>query len=41
MIGRFLGQMQVRITARHAHLVAEPVRIAADAMAQDRRQSLG
>ena len=41
MIGKLLGHTQVQTTARYAHLAAEPVRIAADAVAQNLRQSLG
>ena len=41
MIGKLLGHTQVQTTARYAHLAAEPVRMAADAVAQNRRQSLG
>jgi len=41
MIGKLLGHTQVQTTARYAHLAAEPVRIAADAVAYNLRQSLG
>lgn len=41
MIGKLLGHTQVQTTARYAHLAAEPVRLAADAVAQNLRQSLG
>ncbi len=41
MIGKLLGHTQVQTTARYAHLAAEPVRMAADAVAQNLRQSLG
>lgn len=35
MIGKLLGHTQVQTTARYAHLAAEPVRLAADAVAQN------
>jgi integrase len=41
MIGKLLGHTQVQTTARYAHLAAEPVKLAADAVAQNLRQSLG
>ncbi len=41
MIGKLLGHTQVQTTARYAHLAEEPVRMAADAVAQNLRQSLG
>ena len=41
MIGKLLGHTQVQTTARYAHLAAEPVRMAADAIAQNLRASLG
>ena len=41
MIGKLLGHTQVQTTARYAHLAAEPVRMAADAVEQNLRQSLG
>ncbi|MDN2584316.1 site-specific integrase [Aquibium sp. ELW1220] len=41
MIGKLLGHTQVQTTARYAHLAAEPVRLAADAVAENLRQSLG
>jgi integrase len=41
MIGKLIGHTQVQTTARYAHLAAEPVRMAADAVAQNLRQSLG
>jgi integrase len=41
MIGKLLGHTQVQTTARYAHLAAEPVRMAADAVAQNLQQSLG
>lgn len=40
-IGKLLGHTQVQTTARYAHLAAEPVRMAAGAVAQNLRQSLG
>jgi integrase len=40
MIGKLLGHTQVQTTARYAHLAVEPVRMAADAVAQNLRQSL-
>jgi integrase len=41
MIGKLLGHTQVQTTARYAHLAADPVRLAADTVAQNLRQSLG
>ena len=41
MIGKLLGHTQVQTTARYAHLAAEPVRMAADAVSQNLWQSLG
>ena len=41
MIGKLLGHTQVQTTARYAHVAADPVRSAADAVAQNLRQSLG
>ena len=41
MIGKLLGHTQVQTTARYAHLAAEPVRMAADAVAQDLQQAMG
>jgi Site-specific recombinase XerD len=41
MIGKLLGHTQVQTTARYAHLAADPVRLAADAVAQNLKQSLG
>ncbi|EPX82840.1 Site-specific recombinase XerD [Rubellimicrobium thermophilum DSM 16684] len=41
MIGKLLGHTQVQTTGRYAHLAVEPVRMAADAVAQNLRQSLG
>lgn len=41
MIGKLLGHTQVQTTARYAHLAAEPVRMAADAVAQNLRNALG
>ncbi len=41
MIGKPLGNTQVQTTARYAYLAAEPVRLAADAVAQTLLQSLG
>lgn len=41
MIGKLLGHTQVQTTARYAHLAAEPVKMAADAVAQNLQQSLG
>lgn len=39
-IGEFLGHTQVQTTARYAHPTAQPVRMAADMVAQNLRQSL-
>ncbi len=41
MIGKLLGHTQVQTTARYAHLAAEPMKIAADEVAQNLRQALG
>ena len=41
MIGKLLGHTQVQTTARYAHLAAEPISLAADAVAQNLQQSLG
>jgi integrase len=41
MIGKLLGHTQVQTTARYAHLAAEPVRNAADAVAASLRDALG
>jgi integrase len=41
MIGRLLGHTQVQTTARYAHLAAEPVRTAADAVASNLAQAIG
>jgi integrase len=41
MIGKLLGHTQVQTTARYAHLAAEPVKMAANAVAQNLMQSLG
>jgi integrase len=41
MIGKLLGHTQVQTTARYAHLAAEPVKLAADAVAQNLQQALG
>jgi integrase len=41
MIGKLLGHTQVQTTARYAHLAAEPVKVAADAVAQNLQQALG
>jgi len=41
MIGKLLGHTQVQTTARYAHLAAEPVRMAADAVAQNLYRHLG
>jgi integrase len=41
MIGKLLGHTQVQTTARYAHLAAEPVRMAADAVAQNLQKALG
>ena len=41
MIGKLLGHTQVQTTARYAHLAAEPVKIAADAVATSLREALG
>lgn len=34
MIGRLLGHTQVQTTARYAHLKTDPIRAAADAVAE-------
>ena len=39
MIGKLLGDTQVQTKARYAHLAAEPVRTAADAVAQNLQRS--
>ncbi|NCP44513.1 MAG: integrase, partial [Sphingomonadales bacterium] len=36
-----LGHTQVQTTARYAHLAAEPVKMAADSVAQNLREALG
>jgi len=41
MIGKLLGHTQVQTTARYAHLAAEPVKVAADSVANSLRQALG
>jgi integrase len=41
MIGKLLGHTQVQTTARYAHLAAEPVKLAADAVAQNLQKALG
>jgi hypothetical protein len=41
MIRKLLGHTQVQTTVQYAHLAAEPVRLAADAVTQDLRRSLG
>jgi integrase len=41
MIGKLLGHTQVQTTARYAHLAAEPVRMAADAVATSLCEALG
>jgi integrase len=41
MIGKLLGHTQVQTTARYAHLAADPVKIAADAVAGSLQQALG
>ena len=41
MIGKLLGHTQVQTTARYAHLAAEPVRMAADAVASSLSDTLG
>jgi hypothetical protein len=41
MIGKLLGHTQVQITARYAHLAADPVRNAADSVASSLQQALG
>lgn len=41
MIGKLLGHTQVQTTARYAHLAAEPVKVAADTVANSLRQALG
>ena len=41
MIGKLLGHTQVQTTARYAHLAADPVRCAADAVASSLREALG
>jgi integrase len=41
MIGKLLGHTQVQTTARYAHLAAEPVKLAADAVAQNLQKTLG
>jgi integrase len=41
MIGKLLGHTQVQTTARYAHLAADPVRSAADAVATSLREALG
>jgi len=41
MIGKLLGHTQVQTTARYAHLAADPVKSAADAVAASLREALG
>jgi len=41
MIGKLLGHTQVQTTARYAHLAADPVKLAADAVASTLSHSLG
>ncbi|NKD87775.1 tyrosine-type recombinase/integrase [Haematospirillum sp. 15-248] len=41
MIGKLLGHTQVQTTARYAHLAADPVKLAADAIANTISQALG
>jgi integrase len=41
MIGKLLGHTQVQTTARYAHLAAEPVKVAADSVANSLHQALG
>ena len=41
MIGKLLGHTQVQTTARYAHLAAEPVQMAANAVAANLSQTLG
>jgi integrase len=41
MIGKLLGHTQVQTTARYAHLAAEPVKVAADSVANSLRLALG
>ena len=41
MIGKLLGHTQVQTTARYAHLAADPVKNAADAVASSLQQALG
>ena len=41
MIGKLLGHTQVQTTARYAHLAADPVRTAADAVSSQLRRALG
>ena len=41
MIGKLLGHTQVQTTARYAHLAADPVKSAADAVADSLQQALG
>jgi integrase len=41
MIGKLLGHTQVQTTARYAHLAADPVKLAADAVANTLSHALG
>ncbi len=41
MIGKLLGHTQVQTTARYAHLAADPVKSAADSVANSLQQALG
>ena len=41
MIGKLLDLTQVQTTARNAHLAADPVKCAADAVATSLREALG
>ena len=40
MIGKLLGHTQVQTTARYAHLAADPVKLAADAVSSQIAASL-
>jgi integrase len=41
MIGKLLGHTQVQTTARYAHLAADPIRTAADAVSSNLAQAIG
>jgi len=41
MIGKLLGHTQVQTTARYAHLAADPVKLAANAVAGFLQDALG